>query len=67
MSEPGPRATPRSVKQMMGQARVAVSAPWRKGEFQGELTSGGLISYRGNQQSAMPFTITLITGGDVLI
>jgi len=52
---------------MMGQARVAVSAPWRKGEFQGELTSGGLISYRGNQQSAMPFTITLITGGDVLI
>ena len=66
-SEPGPRATPRSVKQMMGQARVPVSAPWRKGEFQGELTSGGLISYQGNQQSAIPFTNTLITGGDVLI
>ena len=54
----GPGATPHGVRQDM----EAALTPRRKGRLPviGELTSGGLISYQGNQQRGKPLTTPLI-------
>ena len=45
-----------------GQDKAASYSPPRKGRLpvRGELTSGGLISYQGNQQRGTPLTAPLI-------
>lgn len=53
-SEPGPRATPQSVRQMTGRPGWQSRLPGGRGGSRGELTSSGLISYQETSREPCP-------------